>query len=78
MKIRSGGFEKTVPRASILNTHLILTARRLPPFGKLAMRNDLLYLDIDNHFIWNLLPLTSIKAIKPPDYFGKQGIGAHI
>jgi hypothetical protein len=79
MKIRfSKSVEKMIPYTSIPNTNLIMAARRLPPFGKLAMRDDLLYLDIDNHFILNLLPLTNIRAIKPPDYFGEQGIGAHI
>jgi len=58
---------------------LLNAASRLPSSGRLARsKNKLSYLNIEDAYIHDLFPLLQNQAIKIPDYFGKQGVGAHI
>ncbi|STX51835.1 Uncharacterised protein [Legionella busanensis] len=58
---------------------LMEIAAELPLQGTLAMStNKLVYLDIDNDYIYRLYPLLDLPLIKKPDYFNSGGIGAHI
>jgi hypothetical protein len=47
--------------------------------GKLAIsNNNLVYLDIDDGYIHQLLPFLQNQQIKKPNYFGEKSAGAHI
>ncbi|MCD6040033.1 MAG: uncharacterized protein K0S27_1433 [Gammaproteobacteria bacterium] len=47
--------------------------------GRLAISdNNLVYLDISDHYINRLFLFLENQKIKKPDYFGIGGIGAHI
>lgn len=63
-----------------LNNHaLIDTASKLDNVGYLVKNEaNLIYLDIDDNYIHQLLPLLGDKKIKSPDYFSEHIIGAHI
>ncbi len=58
---------------------LMEIAAELPLQGTLAMStNKLVYLNIDNDYIYRLYPLLDIPFITEPNYFNSGGIGAHI
>lgn len=63
-----------------LNNHaLIDAALKLDNVGCLIKNEaNLIYLDIDDNYIHQLLPLLGDKKIKSPDYFNEHLIGAHI
>jgi hypothetical protein len=69
-----------IPAITKLNLPRLLDAAScLPSTGKLALSgNGLIYLDIDDKYIHQLLPLLQNQQIKKPDYFFEGGVGAHI
>ncbi len=67
------------PITKLNNTPLIQAAQTLEPSGVLARStNNLIYLDIDDAYIHQLYPFLSEEAVKKPNYFGQNLIGAHI
>jgi hypothetical protein len=69
-----------IPQITKLNIpQIVAIASRFSHNGKLAIsQNNLSYLNIDDHYINQLLPLLNDQNIKMPNYFGKGGVGAHI
>lgn len=62
----------------LLIPEIISEASQLASVGKLAVSDNLIYLDIDDRYIHRLFPLLQNQQIKKPDYFCKESIGAHI
>lgn len=61
------------------NPSLINKALTLMPNGYLSTSSEqLTYLDVDDDYIHQLLPLLKNRRIKRPNYFGEELIGAHI
>ncbi|MGQ3889025.1 hypothetical protein ACQUW5_08340 [Legionella sp. CNM-1927-20] len=59
--------------------NLIKAAAKLPLQGTLAIStNKLIYLSIDDDYIYRLYPLLNLPLITEPNYFNPEGIGAHI
>ena len=53
--------------------------RLLPLSGILKVSsNNFVYLDVDDRYIHQLFPLLHATNAKMPDYFGENGVGAHI
>lgn len=46
--------------------------------GKLAVSDEIVFLDIDDEYIHRLFPLLKKLNVQKPDYFGEGLIGAHI
>jgi len=69
-----------VPQLTTLNIpELKHAAALLPATGKLAIsHNHLVYLDIDDNYIYQLFPLLKTPHIEKPNYFSTYGVGAHI
>jgi hypothetical protein len=58
---------------------LVAKARKLPSTARLKVSAaKLTYLAINDDYIHQLFPLLPEKAIKKPDYFTEDSIGAHI
>lgn len=58
---------------------ILQRATTLPTHGHLVKTVDnLVALKIDDDYIHQLYPLLQGKAINKPNYFGEQGVGAHI
>jgi hypothetical protein len=71
---------KTIHFTPLKNpAELILQAASLPLVGELKLSLDkLYYLKVSDAYIHQLFPLLEESAAQKPDYFGEQGIGAHI
>lgn len=69
-----------IPEITILNVpKLIQRAKQLPTHGRLATStNRLTYLKVNDAFIHDLFPLLPEDEVKMPNYFGPNGVGAHI
>ncbi len=51
----------------------------LPQCGVLRNTNGFVHLDVDDHYIYDLVPLIREEGFESPPYFGKEGlVGAHI
>ena len=61
------------------NADLLAKAKSLPPQGYVQKTpSGLIYLKIDDDYIHRLFPLLTAENKVKPDYFGCEGIGAHI
>lgn len=70
---------KIPPMTTLAIPSLIEKAITFNPRGKLVTTNEnYSYLNIDDCYIHQLFPFLQIENIQKPDYFGDDGIGAHI
>lgn len=56
-------------------THLI---DHFPLCGTLKKSGDFVYLDLNDYYIYNLLPFIEKDGFQAPPFFGKDLVGAHI
>lgn len=72
----SHGWATQVPAAKEIMAY---TRTHLPTTGVIKREGDLIYLDVDDNYIYKLQPIIRGYGFKVPPYFGEHGlVGAHI